>query len=132
MKTVPESEIKITFARSGGAGGQNVNKTSTKATIHWSIKNSFVFTDEEKERLRKFLSNKINHDDEVVVSVEQERSQLQNRNLAIEKLQELVSKALYIPKKRKATKPSFASKVERLDAKKKRSRLKKDRKIIFE
>ncbi len=127
---IPESELTITFARSSGAGGQNVNKTSTKATIHWSVGKSLVLSEEEKSRIRTNLANRINNEDELVVVSEEERSQLQNKEIAIAKLQELVAGALYVPKKRKPTKPTKASKIKRLESKKMRSQIKQFRKIV--
>lgn len=127
---IPETELTITFARSSGKGGQNVNKTSTKVTIHWPIGKSAVLTDEERGRIRAKLVNRINNNDELVVTSEEERSQLQNKELAINRLQTLVTAALHIPKKRKATKPTRASKLRRLESKKIRSRVKEQRRGI--
>ncbi|TSC84813.1 MAG: hypothetical protein G01um101413_197 [Parcubacteria group bacterium Gr01-1014_13] len=127
---IPESELNITFARSSGAGGQNVNKTSTKVIIHWSVGKSAVLTDEEKSRVREKLANRINNEDEVVLMSEEERSQPQNRESAISRLQELVTQALHVPKKRRPTRPSKASKLKRLESKKIRSQIKKERRSI--
>lgn len=121
---IPSNEIKISFARSSGAGGQNVNKTNTKVIAHWSVGRSHILTTEEKSRVREKLTNKINFFDEVVVMSEEERSQPQNRAVAITRLQGLVSKALYVPKKRRPTRPTKASKLRRIKSKKIRSRLK--------
>lgn len=124
---IPESETQITFARSSGAGGQNVNKTSTKAVLHWSVGNSNIFTPEEKERIRMKLTNRLNNVDEIVIMSEEERSQFQNREQAIERLRTLVTQALLIPKKRRATKPTYSSKLERLETKKQHSKTKAER-----
>lgn len=121
---IPTPELRITFARSSGAGGQNVNKTSTKATVHWPIGCSRVLSLEQKARVREKLSNKINWSDELVVVSEQERTQAQNRDLAVARLQALVSHALIIPKKRRPTRPTKASKIRRLETKIHRSRVK--------
>ena len=126
---IPTSEIQASFARSSGAGGQNVNKTSTKVIIHWSIKNSHILTTEQKSRVRMKLVNKINSNDEIVVMSEEERSQPQNRSLAVTRLQDLVNRALHIPKKRRPTHPTLASKERRIEAKKIRSRVKAGRKF---
>ena len=128
-KQIPQSEIKMTFARSSGAGGQNVNKTSTKVILHWKVGESSVFNDLEKKRIRNKLVNRLNDEDEIVVMAEEERSQLQNRVQALTRLQSLVSKALIIPKKRKPTKPTYSSKLKRLETKKQRSIIKANRRM---
>lgn len=127
---IPAREIKITFARSSGAGGQNVNKTSTKAILHWPVGQSQILNSEQKERVRAKLANKINWFDEVVIMAEEERSQAQNRAVAIARLQTLVARALQVPKKRRPTRPTHASKLRRLESKKIHSRLKTARRII--
>ncbi len=127
---IPESEFIITFARSSGAGGQNVNKTSTKVIIHWPVGKSAVLSWEEKERIRVKLANRINNEDELVVMSEEERSQPQNREIAIARLQELVTGALHVPKKRYATRPTKGSKLRRIEGKKQRSEIKSGRKSM--
>ncbi|MFH2018748.1 MAG: alternative ribosome rescue aminoacyl-tRNA hydrolase ArfB, partial [bacterium] len=116
-----------TFARSSGAGGQNVNKTSTKAIVRWSVGRSRVLSPEEKARVRAKLANRINNYDEVVVMSEEERSQPQNRARAIARLQSLVSQALRVPKKRRPTRPTKASKLRWIASKILRSRVKEGR-----
>ena len=132
MHHIPENELRVSFARSGGKGGQNVNKTSTKAIVHWSVGKSRVLTWEEKGRVRTKLANRLNNNDEVVVMSEQQRSQPQNRAAAISRLQALVARALRVPKKRKATKPTKASKLKRLESKKLHSRKKTARRMTGE
>ncbi|MDO8499555.1 MAG: alternative ribosome rescue aminoacyl-tRNA hydrolase ArfB [bacterium] len=131
-KLVPVNELQISFARSSGAGGQNVNKTSTKVFVHWSLGRSRVFSGEEKDRIRAKLSNRINNRGELVVSAEAERSQAQNRAIATAHLQALVNQALRVPKKRRPTRPTKASKTKRLASKKLHSRLKTARRGWFE
>ncbi|HSR88936.1 MAG TPA: alternative ribosome rescue aminoacyl-tRNA hydrolase ArfB [Candidatus Udaeobacter sp.] len=126
---IPESELNISFARSSGAGGQNVNKVSSKVIIHWPIGKSQVFSGEQKDRIRSKLANRINNEDELVIMSEEERSQLQNRESAIARLQELVAQALHIPKKRRPTRPTKGSKLRRIESKKIRSKIKSERKI---
>ncbi len=127
---IPENEFIITFARSSGAGGQNVNKTSTKVIIHWPVGKSQVLTDEEKFRIREKLANRINNEDELVIMSEEERSQPQNRALAVARLQTLVAQALRVPKKRRPTRPTKASKFRRLEIKKRRSQVKERRRRL--
>ncbi|HBU06554.1 MAG TPA: aminoacyl-tRNA hydrolase [Candidatus Magasanikbacteria bacterium] len=126
-KQIPESEIKMTFARSSGAGGQNVNKTSTKVILHWRVGDSTVFSDIEKDRIRNKLVGRLNDKDEIVIMAEEERSQIQNRIEALTRLQILVAEALVIPKKRRPTKPTYSSKLKRLETKKQRSEIKAGR-----
>ena len=130
MVMIPDNELIITFARSSGAGGQNVNKTSTKVFVHWSLGKSLVLSEEEKNRVRSKLANRINNEDELVIASEEERSQLQNRESAIVRLQELVNEALYVPKIRRATRPTRSSKLKRLESKKIRSQIKTARKSL--
>lgn len=129
-KIIPESEIKMTFARSSGAGGQNVNKTSTKVILHWKVGESGVFSDIEKDRIRTKLANRLNDEDEIVIMAEEERSQLQNRVQALDRLQSLVEEALIIPKRRKPTKPTYSSKLKRLEIKKQHSQKKAGRRVV--
>ncbi len=128
---VPENEFTITFARSGGKGGQNVNKTSTKAIVHWSVGRSQVLSWEEKERVRAKLVNRINNNDELVVMSEEERSQPQNRDKAVARLRALVAQALRVPRKRRPTRPTRASKIRHMESKIQRSRVKSSRRGGF-
>jgi len=127
---IPMNELRVSFARSSGAGGQNVNKTSTKAIVFWSVKNSLTLSAGQKARVREKLANRINSQDEVVVMAEDERSQLQNRTLAISRLQYLVSEILQVPVKRRPTRPTKASRSRRIESKKLRSRVKAARRAV--
>lgn len=130
MIQIPENEIRVSFARSSGAGGQNVNKTSTKATLHWNVNSSRTLNWQEKALIMKKLANKMNFFGEIVIAAESERSQLQNRNAAVSRLQILVNKALRVQKKRRATKPTLGSKLRKQESKKLRSRLKLSRRAV--
>lgn len=120
----PENEFIYSASRSGGPGGQNVNKVSTKVELRYNLKLTSLFSEREKELLFRKLKNKINNDGELIIVSSSERSQLLNKLAVTEKFYDLVSKALTIPKRRKATKPTKASKAKRLDEKKKRSVIK--------
>lgn len=123
-----EPEFVYSTSRSGGPGGQNVNKVSTKVELRLNIKTSSHFSETEKEIIFKKLKNKINKEGEFLIISQSERTQLLNKNVVTEKFYDLISKALTIPKYRRATKPTFASKLKRLDEKKSRSSIKKLRK----
>lgn len=123
MKKIPQTELEINFVRSGGPGGQNVNKVNTKAEVRWKVKNSKIFSEEEKQRLIFKLKNRINKQGELISTCNQTRDQARNKNHAIEKLEKLVDKALVVPKKRKPTKKKKSVKEkERLSAQKERKK----------
>lgn len=125
---VPESEFDIDFVRSSGPGGQKVNKTSSKAQLRWNVGGSGAFTEAQKDAIREAAGNRLNTDDEIVLSAETERSQLQNRSAVIGRLQEIVTEALTPKKERRPTKVSRSQKRKRLDDKRKTSEKKKSRK----
>ncbi len=120
-------EIKYKTARSGGKGGQNVNKVETMVEGYWDVEGSQLFTEEEKARLLMKLANKINADGKLLVKSQEERSQLANKEIVQRKMNDLVAKALLVPKKRRPTKPSLGSRLKRLDTKKKASVIKQNR-----
>jgi ribosome-associated protein len=123
---VPASALHFQFARSGGPGGQNVNKLNTKAEL-WIALADLDLHPVALERLRKLAGRRITASEELHISSESERTQERNREEALERLRDLLVRATTIPKKRRATKPSKAAKQRRLQSKKRRSEIKSRR-----
>lgn len=127
IKEAIMKEIQWDFVKSSGKGGQNVNKVNTAAEARWSISRNRVFDETQKGKIRSKLSGRINSNDEIVIKKNNSRSQLRNKESAIEELFNSIDKSLEKKKLRIKTKPSQASKKKRLEEKKKRSEIKNSR-----
>ena len=125
--SIPRSELDVRVSRASGAGGQHVNKTSSRVEIFWNVLTSRALDDEQRSRLREKLVSRLTSDGSVRVVASDMRSQSRNRELAEERLAELVRRALVVPKKRRATKPTKAAKEARLESKKRHSTKKAER-----
>lgn len=125
--SIPRSELDVSVSRSSGAGGQHVNKTSSRVEIVWNIPASRALDDDQRARLLDRLSAKLTTDGSIRVVASDTRSQSRNRDLAEERLADLVRRALVIPRKRRPTRPTRASKETRLEKKKLQSRKKRER-----
>ncbi len=121
-------ELQYSASRSSGPGGQNVNKVSTKVELRFHVASSQLLTESEKELIAEKLAPRINAAGELLLVAQSERSQLKNKEKVTEKFYALITKALTPRKKRKATRPSMASREERLETKRRQSEKKERRK----
>jgi ribosome-associated protein len=125
--SIPRNELDVRVSRASGAGGQHVNKTSSRVEIFWNIPASRALNDEQRARLLGKLSSRLTTEGSIRVVASDMRSQSRNRDLAEERLTELVRRALMIPRKRKPTRPTRAAKEARLETKKRHSNKKQQR-----
>ena len=123
-----EQELQFSFSRSGGPGGQHVNKTSTQVELRFHVPSSECLSEEEKQSILQKLKNRITQDGELILTSSGTRSQMKNREEVLEKFYQLLEQALRKPKKRKPTKPSKAAKKKRLEKKKQHAEKKSRRK----
>lgn len=130
--TIPKNEYVITAVRSQGSGGQNVNKVSTKVVLRWNLHQSRVLTPDQKIWVRGKLATRLTSEGDLVLASQRTRSQAKNRQDVIEKLKLLLAHALRRPKQRRRTRRPTAANEQRLEIKKRRSRLKQHRRSSLE
>jgi ribosome-associated protein len=126
---IPDDELRLTFSRSSGPGGQNVNKVASKATLHFAVRTSPSLPEGVRQRFLERYASRITNAGEVVIHSEEFRDQPKNIQACRDKLREMIAAVLRPPKKRRATKPTKGSKVRRLKEKKSRSQLKEGRRF---
>ena len=124
---IPDDELSLAFARSGGSGGQNVNKVSSKVELRWCPVTTRALTPADREWVMTKLGGRLTNAGELIVVSEKTRDQIKNRGDAEAKLAEIVRAALVRPKPRRATKPSRGAKERRIKAKKGRAEIKSAR-----
>lgn len=124
---IPATELREAASRSGGPGGQHVNKTSTRVSLRWNVRKSAAPSDAQRERIEARLSTRLTRGGDLVVHCDGTRSQSRNRELARERLAELVAGALARRKARRPTRPSKASRERRVEAKTRRASVKRTR-----
>jgi ribosome-associated protein len=124
---IPEQELTFEFIRSSGPGGQNVNKVSTAVRLRFDVRNSAALADEVKLRLLVLAGRRATKEGELVLLGQRHRTQEKNRQDVVERLEELVARALVAPRKRRATRPTRAAGARRLRAKKLQAERKRGR-----
>jgi ribosome-associated protein len=122
---IPEGEYMLSYVRSPGPGGQNVNKVSSACELRFDVAKSVLLNEAGKERLRVLAGRRLTQYDEIVLEAHRHRGQEANRRDAIGRLEELIIKAMRAPKVRKATRPGRAAKARRLQGKRLRKGIKR-------
>ena len=126
-RAIPEEALEFRFFRAGGPGGQNVNKVETAVQLRFDAAGSSSFGDEVRQRLIRLAGSRATKDGVIVITAQRFRTQERNRADALERLYDLIERARFVPKTRRATRPTKASKERRLVGKAVRSTVKKAR-----
>jgi ribosome-associated protein len=126
-----QSEFQFSASRSGGPGGQNVNKVSSKVELRFNVMNSDLLDNKEKQIIQEKLGSRINNNGELIMVSQSERSQLKNKEKVAERFYLILNKALTPKKPRRATSPTLASREKRLESKRIQSIIKETRKKDF-
>jgi ribosome-associated protein len=127
---IPDSDLEFAFVKASGPGGQNVNKVSSAVQLRFNLDGSGALSEPAKNRLRALAGRRLTDDGAILIIARNQRSQEHNRREALERLADLVRRALIVPKTRKATKPTRASKERRLEGKTHQQRTKQRRKQV--
>jgi ribosome-associated protein len=125
--SIPVSELSFRFSRSGGPGGQNVNKVSTRVEVRFNVRESPSLSEAQRHRLLLKLQNRLDDEGVLQIQVDESRSQWQNRQIAMERLVEVMRDGLKVPRRRVPTKRTAAANSRRLQAKKRHGELKRGR-----
>lgn len=124
---IPMHEIVLTAISGGGPGGQHVNKSATRIALQWNVRTTQALRDEQRERVLTQLASRLDTDGQLRIVAGEYRSQQQNRRAALARLQQLIARALVVPRVRRATRPSRGAVQERLTDKRKRAETKRQR-----
>ncbi|MGC4031533.1 MAG: alternative ribosome rescue aminoacyl-tRNA hydrolase ArfB [Tepidisphaeraceae bacterium] len=124
---VPVGVVRVQYSRSSGPGGQHVNKTSTRCELWVAVNDIVGLTENARTRLRLAAGAKLTLADQIHIAADESRSQEGNRSMAVDRLREMIVRAMVEPKRRKKTKPSYGAKQRRLASKKHRSDIKRGR-----